>query len=153
MSVRKIFKTDDRLETKGIVIEYGTATRIRIARAGGANKKFARLLEQRTKHLRRALAVGAGVENEQALAILIGVYADSVVLNWEENVGTPDEPNWKQGISPEDVGQEGTDLVPFTPENVANAFRFQKDLFIDIQAQASSHALFKEEVDQAQLGN
>jgi hypothetical protein len=151
MGLKAQFATDVSLETSGIIIDYGN-DRIKIARAGGANKKFERLLETKTKHLRRAIAVGA-IGNEQSMAILREVYAQTIVLSWETNTGTLTEPKWDKGIDPKDAGKTGKALLPVTAENVKAVFTNLPDLFIDLQQQAQAGALYRQEINEGSAGN
>lgn len=156
MGLKKQFKTNDKLEVDGIVIDYGDA-RIRIARAGGANKKFTRLLDVRTKPYRRAIASGS-MDNDRALDIMKGVFAEVIVLGWETNTGTDEEPIWETGIDSEDAGVEmedplDTSLLPVNKDNVLKVFRQLPDLFLDLQSQAQSSTLYRAELDEAAAGN
>jgi len=153
MSLKRQFKTDSSLESKGIVIDYGDA-RIRIARAGGANKKFARILDIKTKPFRRAIAAGS-FDNDRSNTILMEVYADTVVLDWETNVGNDADPKWQKGIDPEDAGVESEKgkLLPVNKDNVMKVFRNLPDLFFDIQQQAQAGALFRAELDESAAKN
>lgn len=151
MGLKAQFATDVSLETKGIVIDYGN-DRIKIARAGGANKKFERLLEAKTKHLRRAIAVGA-IGNEQSMAIMRECYAEAVVLDWETNTGTLAEPKWERGIDPKDAGEKGKELLPCTPANYKKVFLHLPDLFIDLQQQAQAGASYRTEINEGSAGN
>ncbi len=58
MSLYKQFGTDKNLETSGIVLQYGEGVEIRIARAGGSNKRYQKSMTQRSKPYRRAMAKG-----------------------------------------------------------------------------------------------
>jgi len=151
MGLKNQFATDVGLETKGIYIDYGN-DRILIARAGGGNKKFARLLETKTKPFRRAIAVGA-FDGDRSLAILREVYAEAVVLGWEVNKGTDVEPKWEKGIDPADAGLTGEKLLPVNRENVLKVFANLPDLFLDLQQQAQAGALFRAEMSDASAGN
>jgi len=151
MGLRDQFATDSSLETKGIVVDYGD-DRIRIARAGGANKRYERLLESKTKHLRRAISVGA-ISGDQSMAILREVYAETVILDWQHNVGTLEDPVWEKGINPKDVGDESEGLLPVNPENVKRVLIALPDLFIDLQQQAQVGALYRQEINEASAGN
>jgi hypothetical protein len=151
MGLQDQFATDVSLEQKGIIIDYGN-DRIRIARAGGGNKKFARLLESKTKPFRRAIAVGA-FDNDRSMDILRQVYAEAVVLSWEVNKGTMAEPKWETGIDPKDAGTKGEKLLPVTPVNVMKVFVNLPDLFSDLQLQAQAGALFRTELTEASAGN
>jgi len=151
MGLGKQFKTDTNLETEGIFIDYGT-DRIRIARAGGSNKKFARVLEQRTKPIRRALQVGA-VDNDRSNQIMREVFAETVVLDWEVNQGTEAEPKWVQGIDPGDAGENGQKLLPVNFVNIMKVFVNLPDLFHDLQQQAQAGMLFRAEINEVAAGN
>ena len=138
MSMRKLFTTNKDLEVKGVEVDYGDF-RVTLARAGGANKKFARILESKTKPFRRAIQTET-MDNDRAQEILKEVYAEAIVLRWE--VKLPDC-KWKVGI--EDLEDE-TKIVPFNSTNVMVAFMELDDLFLDIQAMANKVSLFRETV-------
>lgn len=151
MGLQEQFATDASLESKGIIVDYGK-DRIRIARAGGANKAFARLVEKKTKPFRRAIQVGA-FDNDRSIAILREVYAEVVVLDWEVNKGTIDKPKWTKGIDPKDAGEDGKDLLPVNPENIKKVLLNLPDLFLDLQQQAQTGALYRAELNEADSGN
>jgi hypothetical protein len=149
MGLSKLFKTDERIETDGVVLDYGD-TRIRIARAGGANKKYVKLLEKMTRPIRRALANGA-VDDDRANDILKAAFAKTVILGWQTKVNG----EWITGIDPKDLGMEGTALQLANPDNYLKVFMApgMNDLFIDIREQAETSALFKADIDEAAAGN
>jgi hypothetical protein len=147
MGLKKQFKTDEKLETEGIVLDYGD-TRIRIARAGGANKRYVKLLSRLTKPLRRAIATES-LGDEQANDIMRVAFAKEVVLGWETKVGD----KWISGVDPQDAGVDGTDLLPANADNYVKVFENLPDLFTDIQQQAAASTLFRAELDEAELGN
>ena len=154
MSLKSQFATNKSMEVSGIELDYGN-DRIRMARAGGANKKFARMLELKTKPFRRAIQAGA-MDNDRSIAILAEVYAHTVILGWQVNKGTWDNPKWEAGIDPSDAGdagEKGTKLLPVTPENIMKVLRYLPDMFIDLQQQAQSGALYREELNEASAGN
>lgn len=132
MSMYGQFQTDTSLENQGIVIDYGTF-RITVARAGGANKRFAKTLEAKTKPFKRAIQTDT-MDNERGLEILRETYAEAVVLNWE----TKKDGVFVQGIESQDGG-----ILPFNKENVVFTFQNLPDLFTDIQQQAEKSALFR----------
>lgn len=155
MSLHKTFKTDTKLEQKGIEIDYGT-TRFRIARAGGANTRFAAVLNERTRPYRRAIAADA-LPADQQRDILIDVYAETVVLDVRTKTSNGE---WRSGINPEDLPQHDpktispeTGLLPANKDNIVALFKALPELFNDIQQQAQNYALFKQEIDEALAGN
>lgn len=64
MSLYTLFKTNKEFEQDGIWIQYGVTDqrqpiRIKIARAGGANKNYLKALEIATRPYRKAIQTGA----------------------------------------------------------------------------------------------
>jgi len=53
--LRKMFETDASVEREGIWVEYAPGVEIRIARAGGSNKRFAKTMQRLAKPHRRAI--------------------------------------------------------------------------------------------------
>ena len=139
MSLYKLFKTDENLETDGIWLEYGQTekgepVRIKIARAGGHNSSFSKALEKATRPYRKAIQTGM-LDNKTADKLYKEVFADTVVLDW--------------------INVEGPDGKPmeFKRENVLKLFEDLPDLFADLREQANHVALFRDEVREADLGN
>lgn len=100
-SIFDMFETDENIETSGIWINYGKGRRILVARAGGSNKKFERLIRDLTKPHRKAIK-GESIDEETMTAILQEAYAKAVVLKWEgitEKDGTLIVCNWQNTMS------------------------------------------------------
>lgn len=139
MSLYKLFKTNENLETDGIWLEYGQTekgepVRIKIARAGGHNVAFSKALEKATRPYKKAIQTGM-LDNKTADKLYKEVFADTVVLDW--------------------INVEGPDGQPmeFKRENVLKLFEDLPDLFADLREQANNVALFREEVREVDLGN
>jgi len=143
MSMYEKFKTDPDLERGGIIIDYGDF-RVTVGRAGGANKKFAKLLASRTKPHNRAIQTDT-MDPDLALEILRRVYAETIVLNWETKV----DGKFKVGIEAE----EGDKPLPFNADNVELTLKNLPDIFMDLQEQASKMALFLASIQEANAGN
>ncbi len=132
MSLFSQFKTNPDREVKGILLEYGqnedgTTIGILVARAGGANKRFEKRMEGETKPVRRQIQ-NETIESAAVLKILHKVWAETVVLGWEnvqEEDGTP---------------------IPFTVASCVDLFERLPDLFLDIREQSQRMALFRAEV-------
>lgn len=144
MSMYKQFQTDSAREKEGVWLDYGDF-RVRIARAGGANKEFQKSLERITRRYRRAIATD-NLETELADDLVRQVYAKTVILDWETKVGE----EFKRGIEPDDGGAE---LLPVTQENVLATLRALPDLFSDIQDQARSSVLWRSAIKEDLAGN
>lgn len=145
MSIYKKFSTDEELETKGVPLNYGDCL-VTIARAGGANRKYSRLLASATKPYRRAIATDT-MDPDVAMRLMYKVYAESVILNWETLV----EGKLVKGIENPDPAQ--TKLLPVTPENLVATFELLPDMFLDIQEQAGQAALFRQDQLEDDAGN
>lgn len=138
-SLYQTFATDKALERDGIVLDYGFNShdqpiQIRIARAGGANAKFAKALEHKMRPYKRAIA-NETLDNKVAEKLLMETYAETVILGWN---GVED--------------REGVELE-FTKDNVLKVLTDLPDLFADIQQQSQKSALFREELREADAGN
>ena len=132
MSLYKQFKTDKNVEKEGIVLNYGKNSKgedieIRIARAGGANVQYAKLLEAKTKPYRRQIQ-NETLDNEVAEKITKEVYAKAVVMGW---IGVEDENGKPLG---------------FSSENCIKLFDDLPDLWVDIQQQSTKAALFRADI-------
>lgn len=148
MGLANQFKTDDSLETKGVVLDYGT-TRIRIARAGGANKRFGLALAKATKPHKRSIQ--AGIMDPTLSDFLIrDVYARTIVIGWETK---GEDGEFKSGIDPTDVGEPEGKLLSVSAENILRVFNHLPDLFTDVNAQAQEHAIFRAELDEVSAKN
>ena len=143
MSMYEAFGTDKDLEKTGIYLEYETF-RIKVARAGGGNKRFAKMLEAHTRPYRRAMQTET-LGNDRAMELLRLAYVDSVVIDWEVKQGD----GWVQGI--ESPG--GGDLLPFTRANVLETFKKLPDLFAEVQEQAGKATLYRQMVMEEDAGN
>lgn len=126
------FKTDKSVEKEGVILEYGFNSKkkpieIRIARAGGANVQYSKLLEAKIKPYRRQIQNDT-LDNEVADKLTKEVYAQAVVLGWS---GVEDENN---------IDME------FSVANCVKLFTDLPDLWRDIQEQATKAALFRAEV-------
>lgn len=134
------FETDKDLETGGIYIDYGQF-RVKIARAGGANRKFASYSEAKARPYRRAIQSGTIPETIQR-ELLYDIFAHAIILGWEVADGTNEDgtTRWKPGIHSKDGG-----VIEFSKENVKTTFRQLPDLFLDIQSQSDTIALFRRE--------
>lgn len=145
MSAYDAFKVDVDLETKGVVLDYGTF-RVIVARAGGNNKKYDKVLENRSRPYNRAIQTDT-MDNTKAEDILKQAYAECVILDWQVLV----KKKWVSGIEDPTTGK----TVDFNTANVLSVLRdpLLKDLWLDIRTQARNAALFRASIDEARAGN
>ena len=133
------FTTSQEAETSGVTIDYGEF-RVKLARAGGANKKFGRVLEAKTKPFRRAIQTET-MDDARGREILYEVYAETIVLSWETKV----DGKFQSGIEPP-PGSDDTKLLPTNPKNIVATFKLLPDLFDDFKEQANRVALYREQI-------
>jgi len=143
MSMYAQFQTDETLETKGVIIDYGQF-RVTLARAGGANKKYSKVMESKAKPFRRAIQTET-LDNDVAMKMLRESFAEACVLNWEVK---QDDDEWVRGIE----GKDG-DLLDFNRDNVIATFENLPDLFSDLQEQANKVSIYREEILEQDSGN
>lgn len=142
----KHFKTNADLEVNGVWLDYEDVnTRIRVARAGGSNKKFTRRLEALSRPHRRAIQADM-MSNERIRKLTMEVFIDTVILDWQTRES--EEAEWTKGIS----GPNG-DVLEFTKDNVRQVLTELPELFDDIVDFAQKSAAFREEVLEAEAGN
>ncbi len=132
------FQTSKNLEKEGIIIEYPGA-RIKIARAGGSNANFAKVLDRLTRPYKRAIANDT-LDLETNSRIMRECYAQAVVMGWESQ--KEDTGEWVPGI----MNGDG-DIVEVSMDSIIKAFTELPDLFIDLQQQAAKAALFLKHID------
>jgi hypothetical protein len=139
MSLYKQFATSENQEKDGIFLEYGKNSkglpiRIKIARAGGSNARFSKVLEKETKAFRRQIQTET-LDEETGQAIQRRVYAKSIILAWEN------------------VEDSKNVALPFTEENIIKVLTDLPDLFTDIRECAAKVALFRADALEADAKN
>jgi hypothetical protein len=128
------FKNSEQHEKEGVWLDLGDAGRFKLARAGGSNKKFARLLSKTFRPYRRRLQTDT-VENEEVQDLLIKTYAKTIVIAWE-------------GVTDED-GNE----MQFTVENCIKLFKDLPDLFSEIHEAATEAEMFRAQISEDDTKN
>ncbi len=119
----EMFSTDPKLEKDGIVLDYGDF-QITIARAGMGNRKYRDLLATVQKKHRHQIDNDL-LDDGLSDALMIGIYADSVILGWA-NV----------------TGADGRALA-FNRTNVIKLLTDLPDLFVNITEQANDARNFR----------
>lgn len=139
--LHKQFKTSKKKEREGITIEYrddenpdAVPVRFVVARAGGANVAYNKVLDRETKPLRRAIAAGT-VSASTLTKVTQKAFVEACLLGWEN---VPDEATGKP--------------IPFSKEAATAYLEDLPDLLADLQAQASGAQLFLEDAE-ADAGN
>lgn len=123
-SLYQMFETSARMEREGIIVNYGAAGKFSVARAGGANDRFAVVFEKKTRGIRRQIEAGILPQSEQR-KILIETFVETVLLGWE-------------GVK----GKDGN-VLEFNRENAIALFADLPALFDDLREQASDFGNFR----------
>lgn len=140
------YRTDERLEVEGIVLEEPNF-RIRIRRAGGKNVKYKTVTERIMRPLRRSIALGT-ISESVALQKTAEILAEAVIIGWEtRNPNSSEDPEaaeWlKQVWHP-----ELEEFVEPTYENIVAALVAAPTLTDYIFQQCRDESLFREQVEE-----
>jgi hypothetical protein len=131
-----LFETDKNLELNGIHLQFGDS-RFHVKRAGGANREFDTIFEDKTRQLSTKLQMAA-LSNEQSDKILREVYFEAVVLGWE------------------DVTNREGELLDFNLENFVQVMTDLPDLWKGLRSAAADMDNFlvvQKKVAAEELGN
>lgn len=90
-SIYKAFKADETLEREGVWLDFGDYGRFRIARSGGSNQAYNAKVAAAFKPYRRQYETGT-LEEDKAREVLSSVFADTIILGWENVFGESGEP-------------------------------------------------------------
>ncbi len=140
--LRKMFETVPSLETQGIVLQYAPGVEMVIARAGGANKRFARVLARLSKPHRRAIQTET-INEDIGQDIMREAYAEAVVLSW---VG------FTKDILTKQEADAGTELE-CEVATVKAVFKALPDLFEDVAKMSNNITLYRAETLEQDSGN
>ncbi len=121
---------EEELETKGVWRQYGSL-RVLLARAGGSNEKYNKALAKYAQELQGILDFSLLPEGK-ALGIFQKVYAETVVLDWED-IDTETK----------EVLDENGNPVECTAENVLEVFKQYPELWTMIRRDAENFSTFK----------
>jgi hypothetical protein len=129
------FKTDEQVEQDGFYLDYG-CFRLKIARAGGSNQKFQKVLQHKFKPHKRAMSMDT-MDDDLARKLMAEAYAETIVLAW-------DSPDGKGKYVPTVIGEDGKPME-FNRANCVKLLLDLPDLFADLQTQANTAANFMTE--------
>ena len=133
MNPYKMFETSSEAEQEGLELNYGSFS-IWVARSGGANQKYNKIMEALTKpHL--FSIKNETITPEMVKSIRVEAHAKAVVLRWK---GVTD--------------REGNEME-FSVENCIKLFTDLDDLFEDVSEQAGKAGLFRKDIIDLTVGN
>jgi hypothetical protein len=137
------FKTSTNLETAGVWLDFPTF-RILIARAGGTNKKFLKLLQRITKPHNAQIASGR-IDPALVTSLSAQAYAEACVLDWNVLSDEKDKKGddvWLRGIHAEDGS-----VITFSAESVRKTILALPALFERIQNHASAYDTYLDSIE------
>jgi len=143
-SIYDLYATSKDAEVNGVVVTFGAAGKIRIARAGGANERFAAAFEKKTRGKRREIEAGTLPISEQR-RLSVEAFAETVVLGWE---GICERPT-KDAEGKEIPGK----TLEYSRANVIKLLTELPDLFDRLREEATSMANFQVQNLEADAGN
>lgn len=133
-SIYEMFATDLKIETEGFTHRITDKISFRLARAGGANAKFSKAMEVKTRPYRRQIAEDT-MDITLANKLLIEAFAETVILGWE-------------GIT-----KKGGKAVPFSTEAAIKLFTDLPDLFNELREAAAKQSNFRAAEVEEDVGN
>jgi hypothetical protein len=133
-SMYDLYETDSDLEKNGVMFDYGSF-RVKLARAGGSNKKYARLLEAKTKPYKRAIQTKT-MDDDLANKLLMETFVETCLLSWESQV---EEDKWESGI----LLKDGS-LQPLTKESAIQVLKKLPDLYQDMSSMAMEMSNYRQ---------
>lgn len=137
-----VFGTDAKKEIDGVFVEYPGGIRVKLARAGGRNERYARAHEIYMRPHRQAAKIPGGLSDKVQRDVIAKVYLDAVILSFETNVSThenPDEnPDWKQVIV-----LESGDEVQANKQELTALFTRLPDLLLQVINDANDIQLYR----------
>lgn len=129
-----LFGTDTAKEVDGVVIQYGKNLRVRLARAGGANESFRKVVEEARRPYARLIANDL-LEEDTAKDIVYEAYAKAVVLEWS-------------GV----YDAEGKE-IPFTVDNCIAQFKKYPDFFSFVFTESQRLANYRKAEQETEAKN
>jgi hypothetical protein len=126
-----MFGTDQKKEQEGIKLNYSDQFYIIVARAGGSNEHYRKVLEKKLRPYRKLIDMGK-LDDDVASRVLREAFVEGVVLGWGS-------PVLGEGLMPNRPGQ---DPITFNYENACKLFADLPDLFQDVYKQANDMQLF-----------
>lgn len=143
----KIFDVDKSIEKEGILVNYGDF-RFKLARAGGSNQEFRKLLQAKLKPYRHQMDNDT-MDEKVSEVIVREVYARTVVLGWETKVSDEPSPDgtWEPWL------ETPTGKTPFSVDACIKVLTDLPELFKDIQSMAGKAAHYRKGEEDADAKN
>lgn len=152
MSLRNQFKTDEKLEVEGFWFEAAISEendkpiRFKLARAGGGNKKYGKVLERVSRPYRQILdsksEKNAELREAKAEEVMLAVFSEAVLVDWD-NVPKADVTG-----NPKDKG-----TIEYSVENAKKLLKELPELYHMLNREASILDNYREQEREEIAGN
>lgn len=133
--VGRLFATDTTKEVQGVTIQYGDIW-VRLARMGESNKRFVKLLEEKTRPFRAMIANDVDLPEDTSKEIMHTVFAESILLGWGD---------FDEAGKPRDL--------EYSPADGVAEFKAQPDFFTFVRTQANKMENFRKTAEEADVKN
>lgn len=153
--------TSVELERKGVWVDYG-GFRVKVAKAGGANRAYLQKVEMETKPIRRAMAAGT-LSEDRARPIMIKVFVETIIMGWQVFESFEDNPDAEEkatkdqvqegGIWKDGIEQPDGSIGKFNAENVRKALVALPAVFNMIKTDAMADDIYLESVREDEAKN
>lgn len=145
MELADMYGSDSTLERDGIPLKRGRMTFL-IARSGGGNLRYTKVLTAKTKPHRRTLQMAAKNMDERSLRLLqrlqMETFAEACMLGWEHEIHG-------KGKAVDKTGK----ILDFSVANCMLLFDQMPALFDDLASEADNIAAFRQEAIEASAKN
>lgn len=133
MNAYEMFQADKTKETSGIWLDFGSF-RVKVARAGGSNVQFAKVVEEKTRPYRRAMEQGV-MDAKVGDRLLAEAFAECIILDWKVQ---NDAGELVQGMHAPDGS-----IQEFTKEHVVQTLLDLPEFFSQLQTETMKLANFR----------
>lgn len=154
-NLKSLFATDANVETAGV--EYPivdgagnpSGLYLRLARAGGANKRFDLAKERAYRQWRAKHGKKAQISDDQHVEILIPVFAETVIVGWffEDPAFVPTDETPSAPQRPE-IPFDAEDWRPYTPQDAEAFLRaLPKSRLVDLMETAADYSAYRADLE------
>lgn len=133
-SIFDLFATDQKSEVEGVVYNVTPEISFTLARAGGANMRYSKVLAARMRPYTRQIT-DESIDLDLVNDILIEVFAETVILGWKGITDAEDKE------------------ISFTVQNAIALFKQLPDLFTDVREYAGKMANYRAQEITDAVGN
>ena len=135
-----VFKTDEHIESTGVRIDYGEFWFL-LARAGGANTRYTKLVTEKLRPHRRAIQTET-LPDALGRKLMLECFIGGCLLGWGSLT-------YGEGSIAGPTGE----AIPFTHENALRVLTDLPDLFDALRVEADNQSNFRKGSLETDAGN